>query len=179
MEQQHEDAIWRWYVARTEPQREHLVASHLIARRIKTYLPEIPHRRLFGRKMRRIISPMLPGYVFVHLECGAEPWDRIRTTPGIFAHDPILGCIPLQAMQIVREKEREETEGPAPVTSPFKVGQEVVVASVVGGFATFEEFKAVVADISRLDRKGRIKVAAEWLGRLVSIEVEASKIRAA
>lgn len=178
-----EEIQWNWYVARTEPRKEHTAAFNLIERNIQIYLPEIPGRRLFGRKFREVPTAMLPGYLFLHLISGSEPWGIIRSINGILTADPVLRDdagprpIPEMALEIVRKAEHEQNEGRQSKVAKFQLGQSVTVSGAEEAF--WQSFKAVVSDISKLDHKGRVSVSSNWFGRLVTLDVPVAQIKAA
>ena len=55
----------RWYVLKTRPRFERVVAAHLEKQQVDHYLPfRQIHRNMMGEGSRAIELPLLPGYVF-------------------------------------------------------------------------------------------------------------------
>jgi hypothetical protein len=172
----------RGYVIRAEPRKERQAAGGLIGHRIKIWLPEIPSRRLCGRKMRQVWIPMLPGYLIALLPPGFDDWGRIRTTPGVMPRDPVLGGyrpIRDKEISILKEAMRLEIEGPAPFTSPYKEGDAVDIAICDSRHQIVDWVRGKVRDISRLRKHGQVKATAEMLGKLMELNVELSQLRPA
>lgn len=176
----------RWYVARTAPRQEHLVVKGLVGYGIKPYLPElfptIPRR--CGRRCRNILEPMLPGYIFLPLPYRNEPWSVIREIDGILKHRPFLTCdsrpkaISEDLIEIVRSVENRERGKISEVQfQEIYVGKQIVV-TVRDQHGTVSEFPGIVENITKLDRQGRIRVIAEWLGGSRQIEVRVAQIKA-
>lgn len=170
----------RWYVLLTEPQREKTAAAGLIAHRVDVYLPELPHRKLCGRKMRTTLMPMMPGYLLARLVPDLEPWHRIRATPGIRAGHPALMCdgryatIPDAAVQVIQAKEARLCERPCERPGALKIGDKI--EAIAGPFAWLH---GKIDDLSRLDSHGRVKAAFMIFGQLTKVEMNVSEIRAA
>ncbi len=173
---------FRWYVGRTEPRREHHAAGSLVAHRIQVYFPEIPSRKLAGRKMRLCLEPLMPGYLFLRLLTGQEPWVRIRNTPGMISSCPVLtaagrfASIPAKAVEIIRGVEERLN---APITTkPWEIGQKVQIST--GPLDDYyAELPGIIESLANLDRKGRITVTAWMLGRLTSLDVPVTQVCAA
>ena len=183
------ETYFRWYVGRTEPRREHLAAAGLTRHRIKSYFPEFFTSRRCGHRRRNVLEPMLPGYVFLYLPWLREPWEIIRGINGILAHRPFLSAdghpkaIADQVVKAVRDVEAlyrrwDEEEQLQFAGRQFRIGQSVEV-EFTDHFGTVSSFRAIVENIAKLDRQGRIRVTAEWLGGLTSMDVPATKIKAA
>jgi transcriptional antiterminator RfaH len=169
-----------WHIGRTEAHREHIAAAGLIARHVRVYLPEIPCHRRCGRRSRNVLEPLFPGYLFLNL----HPWDSwtlIRSVNGMLVHRPYLGngvpaIISPAIVDAIKSHEQELIQGPKP--SPFRVGQAVEVA-LEDHFGRLSELHAIIESLAKLDRQGRIKVGTAFLGQIVSMEVDASKVRLA
>lgn len=174
------DTQKRWYVLLTEPRRERLAAAGLIARRVDVYLPEFPVRRRHGRKMRQILVPLLPGYLLAPFDPANIPMSRIHATLGLRASGPLMKVdgrytiVPQHAIAIVQAKEARLCKTVSERPGAFHEGDPIEVTD--GPFAWF---RGAIEDISKLDTQGRIGAAISLFGRLVSIELEASQIRAA
>lgn len=73
----------RWYVACTSPRHEKAAAAQLAYRGVEHFLPVYERRSRWKDRVARVITPLFPGYVFLHL-----PYrERLRAleAPGITA----------------------------------------------------------------------------------------------
>jgi transcription antitermination factor NusG len=169
-----------WYVLLAHPREERRAASRLIAHGLKVYLPELPVRRLAGRKMQERNEPMLPTYLFLR-QSPQTPWWRVRVTPGIRfgmgGHCALMSgdryaVVPAVAMEIIFAKESRLCARPDERPEAPAIGK---IAEVIDG--SFAWLRGVIEGIDRLDSHGRIDLALEILGRLVTVDLEVSQIR--
>jgi len=58
-------ATGNWFVLHTRSRQEKSVATDLMARRIRHFLPLVNHVRYYGRRKARVDLPLFPGYVFL------------------------------------------------------------------------------------------------------------------
>ena len=76
-------AAQRWYAAQVQPRKEWLALIHLQRQHFETYCPVVIRtRRLRGRLITGN-EPLFPGYVFVSLNCGRDPWRSVNGTTGV------------------------------------------------------------------------------------------------
>ena len=76
-------AAQRWYAAQVQPRKERLALIHLQRQHFVTHCPAVIRtRRLRGRLVTGG-EPLFPGYVFVALDCGRDPWHSINGTIGV------------------------------------------------------------------------------------------------
>jgi transcription elongation factor/antiterminator RfaH len=73
----------RWYAAQVQPRKERLALIHLARQNFVTHCPAVTRtRRLRGRSVS-VSEPLFPGYVFVALDCGRDPWRSVNGTIGV------------------------------------------------------------------------------------------------
>ena len=161
-----------WYIALTEPSRENTAAAGLIGRRFVCYAPSIIKSVWTATKKRRLVSrPMFPGYLFVQLHLGNEPWNYVRGVPGIREFLKTMGrpvTVPAMAIDKIKLKEGELLLPPKDRAEYWK-GKQVEVMS--GQFATF------LGPIERMTGKDRVKVMLDVFGRGVEVDLHESEIR--
>ena len=174
----------RWYVARTEPRREHLAVQGLVRHDIKSYLPETFVSRRFGYRHRNVLEPIFPGYIFVRLPIYRPPWGAIRGTRGINEHRPFLTvngdpeAVSESVMGLVHLIERNERSYLSDSDPPsFYIGKQITVR-VSDRYGTVSEFPAVIESTVKLDTQGLVRVIAQWLGGSRQIEVRVAQIKA-
>lgn len=169
-----EPADRRWYVLRCEPQQERSAAGHLIGRRFKTYLPEIPRWTTRGvrRKKVQVMVPMFPGYLFVRLGPVSDRgrWGEAASTPGIHSFmrlDDSYAIVSDNDMKRVLEVEQGERK-PKEKARPYARGETIRIGE--GPFTGFN------AQIIRLEEQDRITVLLNLLGRATPVSLESSQI---
>jgi transcriptional antiterminator RfaH len=71
-----------WYVLRTKPRKERVVARYLSAVSLELYYPRIIERVRAGLSVQRRVAPMFPSYLFVRADL--REWGvRLHYTPGV------------------------------------------------------------------------------------------------
>ena len=71
-----------WYAVFTFPQHEKAVANHLAMREIESFLPTYERVRVWkNRQRKKIVSPLFPTYLFVHIDSGDRT--KILQSPGV------------------------------------------------------------------------------------------------
>ena len=169
-----------WHVVLAHPREEQIAAAGLIGHGLKVYLPQMPRRRLAGRKMRLRLEPMFPTYLFLRSR-PQLPWARVRGTPGVrlgvggqcaLMNGEEPGLVPEWALEHVFAKESRLCERPDERPDAPAVGREIEI--IAGPFAWF---KAVIENIDRLDSQGRIKAGLDIFGRFTTLELEVSQFR--
>lgn len=59
-----EQLATEWHVVRTKPHQEEVAQSSLTRGGIEILCPRIQEQRVIKRKMRQVVSPLFPGYLF-------------------------------------------------------------------------------------------------------------------
>jgi transcription antitermination factor NusG len=180
------DAAWHILIA--EPNREETASRGLASRGFAPYLPVIYKQISAGRtKKRDVPRPMFTCYLFLPVPIGAEPWDRIRSVPGVFdlltvngetevprRGQRIFATLPEEAMTAIRKREQSieairQGKIAARVSGhKFEVGQDVSVP--VG------QFDRLAGKISQvLGKNVEVLLEMEFMGRK-AITVSAGKV---
>jgi transcription elongation factor/antiterminator RfaH len=73
----------RWYVVQTAARGEALALRHLANQAFETFCPRVRRTRRHARKFTTALEPLFPGYVFVRLDVGRQPWRSINGTAGV------------------------------------------------------------------------------------------------
>ncbi len=74
-----------WYLIHTKPRQEKLAEENLERQGYETYLPMAEIRRKRRGRSVRVIDPMFPRYLFIHLSDETDDWRPIRSTLGVAA----------------------------------------------------------------------------------------------
>ncbi len=72
-----------WYLILTKPRREHEAREHLERQGYTTYLPMLMESKKRNGRLRDILSPLFPRYIFIQLTAGLDDWSPIRSTLGV------------------------------------------------------------------------------------------------
>jgi transcriptional antiterminator RfaH len=127
-----------WYLIQTKPRSEQLAKENLERQGYDTYLPLILGRARKRGKTIKLIQPMFPRYLFIHLSDQTDDWGPIRSTLGVSTLVR-FGMIPAKVPEILisRLKQNENSIGihelPSKVLSP---GDKLLI--VEGPFEGYE-----------------------------------------
>ena len=159
-----------WYLIHTKPRQEQTAKTQLERQGYKTYLPLIPTRRKKQGRTVKVIAPMFPRYLFIHLSDKTDDWRPIRSTIGVanlvrFAQVPT----PVPAGLIKSLKQHEDAKGiqVEPARS-FRKGEVVRIAE-----GPFEGFEAIFQETSS---RNRVTLLLEILENQVRLELNANQI---
>ncbi|RKY04036.1 transcription termination/antitermination factor NusG [Candidatus Poribacteria bacterium] len=162
----------RWYVVRTRTGHEDRVLDHLKNKKacLRVFLPKTEVTEVRGGRKRKKEKPLFPGYVFVKMVFRDELWHEIKRTPGVInlisaGQKPI----PVDESEIRAIMKMIES-GETPQTPvPFSVGDTVHIISgpFMGAIGTVEEVN---------EKKGKVKVSIDILGKQIPIELEFSDV---
>jgi len=70
----------QWFVVSTKGRREEFAQDQLLRRGVETFLPRILEPVRF--RLKPVIAPLFPGYLFVHIEIDEQYFD-VAWTPGV------------------------------------------------------------------------------------------------
>jgi transcriptional antiterminator RfaH len=72
-----------WYLIHSKPHQERIARDQLERQGYETYLPFASVRRRRKGRSIRVIDPMFPRYLFIHLSNDTDDWRPIRSTIGV------------------------------------------------------------------------------------------------
>ncbi len=127
-----------WYLIHTKPRQELLAEENLERQGYETYLPMAEVRRKRRGRTVRVIDPMFPRYLFIHLSDETDDWRPIRSTLGVaalvkFGEEPAR--IPDQLIDVLRNR---ETDSGYHKLEPKAVTKGTPVRIAEGPFEGFE-----------------------------------------
>lgn len=154
-----------WIVASTHPHKEAAAAGHLANQGFASYCPVVRKRVSHARKVRSVLRPLFPGYVFIELPSDERPWRPILSTYGIRSI-VCSGDEPsrLDPNFIAALRAREEDGVIIAPTHPYQVGQHVRVAD--------GPFYGTIATILSMGEKDRLVVLMDILNRPVRVLID-------
>lgn len=156
-----------WFALQTLAGRERIVAEMLRSKAYEVFLPLCLAHRQWRDRVKRLLRPLLPGYVFCRVNPAAQ--GRIVTTPGvvrIVAFGGMPAVIPEAEMESIR---RIADSGlPAGPCVPYQQGTPVrlVAGPLQGleGIVTQVDDKAqLIVEITLLQRAVAVRVELEWV----------------
>jgi transcriptional antiterminator RfaH len=71
-----------WYAIRTKPNREQLARQNYLHQSFCVYLPLLQTTRRHARRTEKVLRPVFPGYLFLHLAPNERNWPVISSTRG-------------------------------------------------------------------------------------------------
>lgn len=156
-----------WLVVRTQPCAEEKARSHLVNQGFATYLPRYRRKVVHARRVRIVLRPLFPAYLFVRFDPARTRWRSINGTVGV-RHVLTDGerprCVPERVVQEIRA--REDETGAVTLAMPSLVrGQEIrlvegPMADVHGIFEEAYDSKRVLLLLTLLGRNVRVWVPA-------------------
>ena len=72
-----------WYLVFTKPRQEEVAHTNLGRQGYEVYLPRLRLWRKRRGKRSRVIEPLFPRYLFIHLDSAIDNWAPIRSTLGV------------------------------------------------------------------------------------------------
>ncbi len=162
----------RWYVAQTIARCEARAEQQLRAQEFRTFLPRVQRTVRHARKLRTVLTPAFPGYVFIRLDPARQRWRAVNGTFGV-GRLITASEMPLPVPHGVVETllDYVDEKGVAHFERDLKIGQAVRVKD--GPLA------AALGRLVRLDAGGRVRVLLEIMGSEIYATLEREKLEAA
>lgn len=159
-----------WYLIHSKPNQESVAKEQLERQGYETYLPLAPTLRKNRGKSIRIIAPMFPRYLFIHLSNQTDDWRPIRSTIGVsnlvkFGMQPAR--VPDELVQAIINREDDEGIISIPKKS-YESGETVRIST-----GPFEGYEAV---FSSAEPKDRVIVLLKIAESHVKININQSDI---
>lgn len=155
----------RWFVVQTQPSREAGAVMQLRAQGFRPFLP-MPRKTVRWRaRLRNVVAPMFPRYLFVPINPERGRWRCINGTFGVvrlvsFGDRPHPTPVGLVESMLALSDEH----GLVHLDRSFKPGEQVKV--VTGPFAD------VIGECERLDGHGRVRVLLNIMGGSVAVSLD-------
>lgn len=161
-----------WYVVSTHPHQEERAHANLRRQGYNAWLPRLLRSRRHARRVDVTSAPLFPGYLFVRLDCQAQPWRAIDSTFGvrrILCH----GELPRPVERGFVDALKQTTDEHGVVSMPgegLKPGQPLRL--LTGPFAER------IGTLLRLADKDRVALLLNLLGREVEVVVSRRQVMA-
>jgi transcription antitermination factor NusG len=161
----------RWFVARVHPNRENSAQFNLERLGFRTFAPRIGRTVRHARKLRRVLAPLFPGYVFLILDLSRDRWRTVNSTFGVASM--IMGVEQPMTVPsgVVEALVISENSGLVRLDVDLEIGQKVRIVS--GPFAE------ALCRLVHLDERGRVRVLLELMGTEVTAKLDRAQVAAA
>lgn len=119
-----------WYLIQTKTRQERIAQENLERQGYETYLPFAEIRRRKRGRTVRVVDPMFPRYLFIHLSDETDDWRPIRSTLGVTTlvrFGQVPARIPDNLIASLRNRENEQ--GVQIIETPeFQSGTKIRIA---------------------------------------------------
>jgi transcription elongation factor/antiterminator RfaH len=162
----------QWYVAQTLHNREKVAERHLREQGFRSFFPQFRRTVRHARKLREVVAPVFPGYIFVTFDTERDRWHSIHGTVGVCRLLTALKRpVPVPGDVIQALIGAIDVSGCVVLGANLRVGQavRVVAGPFVGGLGVLE----------RLDGKGRVRVLLNIMGGQTPLMIDRADLAAA
>ena len=159
----------RWFAARTLSYRENCAQFNVNRLGFRTFFPRVRRTVRHARKMRNVLAPLFPGYLFVVLDLSRDRWRSVNGAIGVASL--IMGAdkpMPVPHGVIEALIATRESSGTVRLDQDLEVGQKVRILS--GPFAH------ALCRLEHLDDRGRVCVLLEIMGGQVPAYLDRSAL---
>jgi transcription elongation factor/antiterminator RfaH len=162
----------RWYVAQTLHHKERIAELHLRAQGFRPFFPQFRRTVRHARKLREVVAPVFPGYIFVIFDMERDRWHSINGTVGVARlltslkrPAPVPGDVVQALIGAI------DVSGCVVLGTDLRAGQavRVVAGPFAGGLGLLE----------RLGGKGRVRVLLNIMGGQMPLMIDRSDLAAA
>ena len=154
----------RWFAARVHPHRESTAQLNLDRLGFRSFAPRARRTVRHARKLRNVLAPLFPGYIFLILDLSRDRWHVVNSTFGVASL--IMGAeqpIPVPYGIVEALVIAAEASGLVRLDSDLKIGKMVRILS--GPFAE------ALCRLVHLDDRGRVRVLLEFMGTEVTAQL--------
>ena len=160
----------QWYAIWTRSRHEQVVRDQLHRKRIDAFLPTITRWSRWKDRKKKVDWPLFPGYCFARFDpADALPILKCTGVVNIVSFDGKPAAIPEIELDSIRLLVDSELQ-----YDPCPMIHEGMMVSVIHG-----PLKGVVGRLVRKDApKARLVLSVDLIGQAVSVEVDASDVKA-
>jgi transcriptional antiterminator RfaH len=163
-----------WYAVQTKPRQEAIAELHLQRQHFETYLPRVLLRKCRRAKWTKVVEPLFPRYLFLHVDPDESSLAPVRSTQGVaglvrFGHS--LKPVPDSIIDYLRQTENPDTHQHHAEDWPHRSGDAV---QVLDG-----PFKGLTGVFQVATAADRALLLIDLLGRQNSVDVAMATIAAA
>ena len=163
-----QDAL-AWYAVWTRSRHEQVVREQLERKGVEAFLPTITKWSRWKDRKKKIDWPLFPGYCFVRFN-GTERLPVLKCTGvvNIISFDGDIAPIPEHEIESIRQLVESDLQ-----FDPCPLIREGMMVEVTHG-----PLKGVVGRLVRKGAHARLVLSVDLIGQAVSVEVDASDVKA-
>jgi len=163
-----QDAL-AWYAVWTRSRHEQVVREQLERKGLEAFLPTITRWSHWKDRKKQVDWPLFPGYCFVRFN-GAERLPVLKCTGvvNIVSFDSEIAPIPEVEIESIRQLVASELQ-----FDPCPLIREGMMVEVTHG-----PLKGVVGRLVRKGAHARLVLSVDLIGQAVSVEIDASDVKA-
>ena len=154
-----------WVVASTHPQKEPIAITNLERQGFESYCPMIRKRTRHARRVRDVLRPLFPGYVFIRLDPAYKAWRPVLSTIGIrkvIQFGDQMGVLPVGLVEKLKAREENGAISLAGAGERYRPGE---LVRLVGG-----PLEGLVATVLAACENERLLLLLQILGRGVRVQ---------
>jgi transcriptional antiterminator NusG len=156
----------RWWALHTKSRFEQKVHKGLCGKSLEAFLPKIQVMSRRKDRRKKIMVPLIPGYVFVRSDLAPEEYHRIIQTVGVVRMIFFKGKpVPANEKEIASLMIMDGTDRTVQNRSYMQKGDRVMIME--GPLKGLEGFY-----VRHKDNKERVVVSVELLQRSLEVEIE-------
>jgi transcriptional antiterminator RfaH len=160
-----------WVAASTQPHKEPTAIANLMRQGFEAYCPMVRKRWRHARKVREVLRPLFPGYVFIAVDPTQRRWRPILSTIGIrtlVRFGDRLGVLPPRFVESLRSHESEGAVSIFYPPSSYVPGDRVRLCE--------GPFEGVIATVVAVEEHARLQILMQLLNRGVRVRVQANSV---
>ena len=159
----------RWYALWTRSRHEQVVREQLEQKQVEAFLPTVTRWSRWKDRKKKIDWPLFPGYCFVRFN-GAERLPVLKCTGvvNIISFDGDIAPIPEHEIESIRQLVESDLQ-----FDPCPLIREGMMVEVTHG-----PLKGVIGRLVRKGSHARLVLSVDLIGQAVSVEVDASDVKA-
>jgi transcription antitermination factor NusG len=158
-----------WYAIWTRSRHEQVVRDQLERKGYEAFLPTVTRWSRWKDRRKKIDWPLFPGYVFARFESQRSlPVLTCNGVVSIVSFNGDIAPIPADEIEAIRRLVQSDLQ-----YDPCPLIREGTMVEVVHG-----PLKGVVGRLTRKGAHARLMLAVDLIGQAVSVEVDASDVKA-
>lgn len=166
-----EHSVKEWFTVQTKPRQEPVAELNLQRQDYHCYLPRILLRKRKRDKWTRVVEPLFPRYLFIHVDTKEHSLAPVRSTLGVVGlvrFGQLLRPVPNSVIDYIRQAENPETHLQQADAWPHQPGDAVQILD--GPFAGLSGI------LQAANREERALLLIELLGRQTTVGVHMDAI---
>ncbi len=159
-----------WYLVQFKKNSHRLAIRNLNQQGFQTFLPLQDITSKSRSKFSTNIKPLFPGYMFVCVDLGGEPWQKINSTLGV-SRLICLNGIPTRVPKEIVTALMSRCDNSGKLLPPGSLVRGDSVKILSGALADF------VATVEDFDSEHRIWLLIEIMGQTTRVQVASDQIK--